>query len=183
MLIILSPHWSEPDPPEWSEPLQRRGPRLLQLHRRLQVQPQVYTCTQYKTVFYKLVLNIKPVLWVYTQFKMGFCTLVLNIKPVLWVYTCTQFKTGFVSVSASASSTMTTRAPEEESLTCATAPMVSLKDYDIIILRSSSKKYSQFSGKTFKPENVVNNAVDKFGIPNCGRNQVCVNTSSFSTRN
>ena len=30
-----------------------------------------------------------------------------------------------------------------------------------------------FSGRTFKPESVVNNAVDKFGIPNCGRNQVC----------
>ena len=28
------------------------------------------------------------------------------------------------------------------------------------------------SGNTFKPENVVNNAVDKFGIPNCGRNEV-----------
>merc|ERR1719312_2039022 len=27
------------------------------------------------------------------------------------------------------------------------------------------------NGNTFKPENVVNNAVDKFGIPNCGRSQ------------
>merc|ERR1719480_209467 len=27
------------------------------------------------------------------------------------------------------------------------------------------------NGSTFKPENVVNNAVEKFGIPNCGTNQ------------
>ena len=28
------------------------------------------------------------------------------------------------------------------------------------------------AGNSFKPETVVNSAVDKFGIPNCGRDQV-----------
>ena len=72
---------------------------------------------------------------------------------------------------------MTTLAQEEGRLTYATAPMVSFKDYlrqnfEIIIKKIFA---ILFSGNTFKPENVVNNAVDKFGIPNCGRNQVCAN--------
>ncbi len=71
--------------------------------------------------------------------------------------------------SASTSSTMTTRAPGAESLTCATVPTVSYnREYDII----SEIITKLFPGNTFKPENVVNNAVEKFGIPNCGTNQV-----------
>ena len=32
------------------------------------------------------------------------------------------------------------------------------------------------AGNSFKPKNVVNSAVDKFGIPNCGRDQVLLDT-------
>ena len=68
--------------------------------------------------------------------------------------------------SPSASSTITTPAPGAGCRTCATVPTVRSREYD------NSKHYHPlFSGNTFKPENVVNNAVDKFGIPNCGRNQ------------
>ena len=72
------------------------------------IQNQFYECT--------LGLNLKQVLYTCIQYKNRFyeCTLVLNLKLVL-----------SVSGSASASSTMTTRAPEEKRLTCATAPMVS----------------------------------------------------------
>lgn len=68
--------------------------------------------------------------------------------------------------STSASSTITTPAPGAGCQTFATVPMVRIREYD------NRKHYHPlFLGNTFKPENVVNNAVDKFGIPNCGKNQ------------
>ena len=60
-------------------------------------------------------------------------------------------------------------AQEVEYLTHVTVPMVksNITLHDVTLL-----SLNLIAGKSFKPENVVFDAVERFGIPNCGRNQV-----------
>ena len=66
----------------------------------------------------------------------------------------------------SVSTTMTILVVTEAFLNSATALMVRK------CFRLKNSINCVIVGKTFQPENVVNNAVNKYGIPNCGRNQV-----------